>query len=105
VVSGSRNETVRDRTEGIQLVIVSTQPAEGGDIGGGDPLDAQPEVRQEPGRGAEPGGADVGVGRGTDTRPVTTREIDLLEQAAAALLTAPSTGVNEHSRREVISRR
>jgi len=39
---------------------------------------------------------------GSTPGPVTTREIDLLEQAAAALLPAPSTGVNEHSRREVI---
>lgn len=37
--------------------------------------------------------------------PVTTREIDLLEEAAAALPTASSTGMNEHSRREVISHR
>jgi len=29
---------------------------------------------------------------GSARGPVTTREIDLLEEAAAALLTAPSTG-------------
>jgi hypothetical protein len=29
---------------------------------------------------------------GSARSPVTTREIDLLEEAAAALLTAPSTG-------------
>ena len=52
--------------------------AEVGDVGGGEFVDAQPEVQQEPGggRGAQPGRAGVGVGGGDERARLVAIEPD-----------------------------